>query len=101
MIAAALLFAMTQHIPAEQGATEHLIPPKIYRGDALAMTVYVGDVERPTLCGKSEHRGLTTLACTFRRKRLVVMPNPCRYARHEFYARLACHELGHINGWRH
>jgi hypothetical protein len=32
--------------------------------------------------------------------RKVVLPNPC-LIKNEHYARLACHELGHTNGWRH
>jgi hypothetical protein len=30
----------------------------------------------------------------------VILPNPC-LIKNERYARIACHELGHTNGWRH
>jgi hypothetical protein len=30
----------------------------------------------------------------------MVLPNPC-LIKNEHYARIACHELGHTNGWRH
>jgi hypothetical protein len=30
----------------------------------------------------------------------MILPNPCLF-KTEHYARVACHELGHINGWRH
>ncbi len=32
--------------------------------------------------------------------RKMVLPNPC-LIKNEHYARIACHELGHTNGWRH
>ena len=31
--------------------------------------------------------------------RRIIAPNPCLYAQTESYARLLCHELGHLNGW--
>lgn len=31
----------------------------------------------------------------------VILPNPCKYAEKDAYARLACHEMSHTNGWRH
>jgi hypothetical protein len=30
----------------------------------------------------------------------IILPNPC-LIKDEHYARIACHELGHTNGWRH
>ena len=30
---------------------------------------------------------------------VMVLPNPCYSA--DTYAALACHELAHVNGWRH
>ena len=29
----------------------------------------------------------------------MVLPNPCAFAEDERFARLACHELAHVNGW--
>lgn len=31
--------------------------------------------------------------------RTMHLPNPCDYPQSDAYARLACHEMGHINGW--
>ena len=39
------------------------------------------------------------LACTNTKGRTMLMPNPCAYG--DGYARLLCHEISHINGWRH
>ena len=30
---------------------------------------------------------------------VMVLPNPCRSS--DTYAMLACHEMAHVNGWRH
>lgn len=41
-------------------------------------------------------------ACTMSKggNYLVMMPNPCLPAyRSESYAKLLCHEQGHVNGW--
>lgn len=32
-------------------------------------------------------------------KDLIVLPNPCLRYQLGSYAQLACHELGHVNGW--
>lgn len=55
-------------------------------------------------CGRTP--GYITLACTMDgRVPISLMPNPCLY-QHEYYAKLLCHELGHVSrpgltGWRH
>jgi hypothetical protein len=41
--------------------------------------------------------GMKTDAC-FTGERMV-MPNPCSFPQTESYARMLCHELGHVNGW--
>lgn len=53
-------------------------------------------------CGKAE-RGFYTLACS-KAPNILVMPNPCRYPEYkdpDSYARLLCHEKGHLMGWHH
>ena len=41
--------------------------------------------------------GMKTDAC-FTGERMV-LPNPCDFPQTESYARMLCHELGHVNGW--
>ena len=41
--------------------------------------------------------GMKTDAC-FTGERMV-LPNPCSFPQTESYARMLCHELGHVNGW--
>ena len=41
--------------------------------------------------------GRKTLGCTV--GDTVTLPNPCTFPETETYARMLCHELGHVNGW--
>lgn len=41
-------------------------------------------------------KGMKTDACATGER--VILPNPCAYDQ-EVYARMLCHELGHVNGW--
>jgi len=76
-------------------------PPMRYQHDATAAAVRFSSdqdyIDR--VCGKSP-KGFVTLACTLQDKRQEVLPNPCaeEFAGQSF-ARTACHELGHLNGW--
>lgn len=40
-----------------------------------------------------------TEACSFGPPSEVYVPNPCDYDARDDYARLLCHEIGHLNGW--
>jgi hypothetical protein len=40
--------------------------------------------------------GMKTDACSMNGR--VILPNPCAYPS-ESYARMLCHEMGHVNGW--
>jgi antirestriction protein ArdC len=31
--------------------------------------------------------------------KLLIMPDPCKFPATDNYARLMCHELGHLDGW--
>lgn len=44
--------------------------------------------------------GEGVIACTYyqRTPNEIVMPNPCQYPEDD-YARVLCHELGHVRGW--
>lgn len=70
-------------------------PPVRYQADNVAVVFFVNDVS--PLCGKSDNPKYTILACQSGEK--IALPNPCRFAEREFYARIVCHELGHRNGW--
>lgn len=41
------------------------------------------------------------LACAYPAMNSIFLPNPCLYQERDPYARLLCHELAHLQGWRH
>ena len=67
-------------------------PPARYRANTSFVITLVNDIE--AACGKAP-RGYVFLGCT--RGRTVYMPNPC--TTRESFARILCHEAGHVNGW--
>jgi hypothetical protein len=73
-------------------------PPRgRYRRDATAQVHFVDQKHVTGYCdaGDPDAPGDVTIAC--QSGFTLYLPNPCAY-RGE-YARIACHELGHINGW--
>jgi hypothetical protein len=42
---------------------------------------------------------LPSEACSFGPPNEIYMPNPCSFPPSDDYARLMCHEIGHLNGW--
>lgn len=82
-------------------------PPDFQRApDAPAVVIYGHPAAVDAVC--REGTGLvggTIFACTFPARRAQIMPNPCLFP-DEFYARLQCHENGHLpradgTHWRH
>jgi hypothetical protein len=74
-------------------------PPLRYRGDGQASVSFMHDVSRLcTLINPKLPPGYAYEACMDGNH--LNLPNPCapRFAG-ETYAHIACHELGHINGW--
>lgn len=80
--------------------TDSGYPPARYQGDAAAdaTTFLTSQDAINLLCGKAP-AGYHTLACVKDDVHLV-LPNACKP---EFagqsYARITCHEMGHLNGW--
>lgn len=72
--------------------------PARYQGDNAAVTLYASDVSQ--FC-PTPAPGNIVLGCSYTRDGIavIVLPNPCILADVEFYALIACHELGHRNGW--
>lgn len=94
---AALLSApsVPEHGPIYSG-----MPPQRLQGDNIQVVIYVEDVT--ALCGGAPP-GYRIHACHFVQDGtpFIVLPNPCQWGDIEYTARLACHELGHRNGWGH
>lgn len=71
-------------------------PPRAYQGDLAAVVAFVGDA--PGVCRNRAPNLGAVQACVD--KGVAVLPNPCRWPdRGDTFAQLACHELGHLNGW--
>lgn len=78
-------------------------PPVRFLGDGAVGVVGFADegsVNQVCLDGEKPKPDTVILACVFRREdgtAVMILPNPCRYE--GYYAELACHEMGHVNGW--
>lgn len=75
-------------------------PPRgHYRRDASAHVHFVDQEHITAFCdaGEPDDPDYYTVACQsgFR----LYLPNPCTYGDSDEYARIVCHELGHLNGW--
>lgn len=77
-------------------------PPKTMRDDMASIVAFVKDpAEQCATFGvRTAMPGTTVAACTTEDGDLI-MPNPCQWPGWDGYARLLCHELGHVNGWTH
>ena len=84
------------------------LPPIDMRGDASVIVHFVDPKMANIYCGTwnavacYKHKGVNPDA--------IYMPNPCAYAQTDAYFQTdndtsyqdtLCHELGHVNGWRH
>jgi hypothetical protein len=69
-------------------------PPRRFRQDSAAQVSFV----QPSLVGYACRDPDPLLeACQWDDR--IVLPNPCTFPATDDYARLACHELAHRNGW--
>lgn len=90
------------YIPRPSGHTDNGWPPLRFRDDVILKSVEFvqpGDVAKR--CGVTR-RDIEVQACARLRQdgnHTVILPNPCRAPKSEDWAKLACHEIGHINGW--
>lgn len=95
MAAAALLSAPSAY---EHGPVYAGMPPLRLQGDGIGVVAYVSDLA--PYCGKAPpgytiygcHRQIDGVGVSF-------LLNPCTFGDFEFWARIACHEAGHRNGW--
>lgn len=76
-------------------------PPKRFQKDVKVMVYF----QNPNIInrGGGYHNrpfcGSTVFAYSDPDSKTMNLPNPCDYPQTDAYARLICHELGHINGW--
>lgn len=101
MIGALLAFtAATMPAP---GPYNDAWPPLRFRGDMDNITISLvprgaGNGAMESRCGKAPD-GLEFEGCSNQLGRWIVLLNPCLWPEADDYARLFCHELGHLHGW--
>ena len=97
----AFALAASQRDPVQAGTISSDMPPARFQGNA-GVVVYFTDREGLNkYCGVAQP-GYVIAACHRKHESgvsVLFMPNPCLGGGLEFYSKLACHELGHANGW--
>lgn len=81
-----------------------LLPPEEYQGDNAAVALFVAPEAIEKLCGTAAGESQEIISCSGidkNRTPIVILLNPCLMPPDDLYAGLVCHELGHINGWKH
>jgi len=87
-------------VTAMAGIVSDDMPPKRFQQDGYATVFYLAPTSVDEVCRNGQGDfPWNILGCTDMQNRATVLPNPCLYGDREEYARLACHELGHANGW--
>ena len=81
------------------GTTDYIywkpdLPPLEFRNGTTFVIRPASRWQIKELCSEA------AFACAESPSGVVNIPNPCLY-RDDNYARILCHEMGHINGWRH
>ena len=84
---------------------ETVLPPVSRRSDVRAVVEFIAPEAVASACGGAEVAEGTwgeALGCTvmWPGRPTIIIPNPCAFP-WDSYAALVCHELGHVNGWRH
>ena len=77
------------------------LPPERFRGNTSAVVIFTDKAGVGEICG-TVPPPQQIIACAFRTKTgtpVIVMPNACKIGEVELYARIMCHEAGHIQGW--
>jgi hypothetical protein len=75
------------------------LPPVEYRQDKVIAEIgFTTPAQVDTYCGGVKGDSLTIYGCAYEETGRIIMPHPCTIP-NESYARLLCHELGHISGW--
>lgn len=73
-------------------------PPVRYRKDNATQVSFLHQMSIEVVCGKAK-KPKVMMACTNVESGAIALPNPCEYPDRDDFARIACHELGHLNGW--
>lgn len=93
------LAALSVMFPTAAGTINDGLPPTRFQGDNYATVIFTTNVE--LYCGTLP-KPAQIIACrrqTVEGQNVIVLPNPCPLGDAEWFARIACHEMGHVSGW--
>jgi hypothetical protein len=102
--------AAVQAGPADIDAPNSALPPERFqalRGATIVMTLFVpAEAVEPTCLrfGMERTPGYTIAGCTVivKGEPVIILPSPCeRPGAYMTPSYVACHEIGHVNGWQH
>lgn len=85
----------------QRGTVNSDMPPVRFQDNNVAVVQFTDQAGIHKYCGTPEP-GFQIIACRRQAENgasVLFMPNPCLTGGLEFYAKIACHELGHVNGW--
>jgi len=102
VIAALLALAAAVHSPTGFGTpNDDDWPPVRYRGNVGAYVHFTTQFVITAKCdaGDPDPPDLYTVACAWGPPNELYLPNPCWFPKTDSYARIVCHEMGHLNGW--
>ena len=93
---------LTPPAPAvTHGTVNDGLPPERFRANGMALVVFTDRAGIDAACGVAQPP-IRIIACTRRLSNgapVVFMPNACELGATEFYAKIMCHEAGHVQGW--
>lgn len=73
--------------------------PVKFQANTSVTVIMTDQATIDAFCGRPPI-GWRKIACAEHLSRTIVAPNPCKF-KHEQYAAIMCHELAHIQGWKH
>lgn len=93
-VALAAPVVMSAAEPLDLRKINNAAPPDRYTAGRVTIVSF-GTLDR---CGDPPE-GMQFDGCIRERGAVVHMPNPCLHKNEGKFARIMCHELGHLNGW--
>lgn len=96
----ALALALSSPASQLNGTMNAGLPPVRFQNNAVAIVVFTDRIGIDAECGVAPPP-YTVIACTkaIGDTPVVFMPNACPAGATEYFARIMCHEMGHVQGW--
>lgn len=83
------------------GRMNNGLPPVRYQDNGAAIVIFTDRAGIDSMCGVAEppHQIIACKRSLENGVPVIIMPNACYVGQVEYYARIMCHEMGHVNGW--